>query len=101
MREILQYNLSKYNRGYTIIIMKPKTYTLKLIFNGLTFTKRGSDIAKMILSVKPEVLYTEIYVVMGKKGDTIERRLNLIQGRKLFTNDDFLEIFINNLLLEQ
>lgn len=79
--------------------MKPKNYTIKFIFNGLTFTKRGSDIKKMILSVEPETLYTEIYVVIGKKGDTIERRLNLTQGRKLFRDNNFLEIFINNLLL--
>lgn len=79
--------------------MKTKIHTIKLIFNGLTFTKRSNDIAKAILSVKPEVLYTEVYVVIGPKGNTIERRLNLVQGRKLFNNDDFLEIFINNLLL--
>lgn len=68
--------------------------------NGLEYNKRSADIGKAILSVKPEVLYTEVYVVIGKKGNTIERRLNLIQGRKLFMNDDFLEIFINNLLID-
>jgi hypothetical protein len=52
------------------------------------------------MSLKPETLYTEVYVIVGKKGDTIERRLSLTQGRKLFQNDDFLGIFINNLLLE-
>ena len=79
---------------------KPKIYSIKLIFNGLEFNKRSANIAKAIMEVKPEVLHTEMYVVIGKKGDTTERRLNLVQGRKLFMNDDFLEIFINNLLLE-
>lgn len=74
-------------------------YNLTLNFNGETFTKRPKDIKKAILSLKPEMLLTEMYVTLKNKKDIRERKLTLIQGRKLFNNEDFLDIFINNLLI--
>jgi len=75
-----------------------KMYKLEMIFNGLTFKKSTNDLSKTILSLKPDILYTEIYITV-KKGDVVsEKKINLVQGRKLFNNSDFLEIFINNLL---
>lgn len=74
-------------------------YHLTLNFNGETFTKRPKDIKKAILSLKPEMLLTEMYVTLKNKKDIRERKLTLIQGRKLFNNEDFLDIFINNLLI--
>ena len=76
-------------------------YNLTLKFNGETFNKRPKeDIRQAILSVKPSVLLTEMYVTLKKGSDVRERKLNLVQGRKLFNNEDFLDIFIINLLLK-
>lgn len=79
---------------------KKKIYSLEMLFNGLSFKKRTDDIAKTILQFKPEVLYTEVYVIVKRGKDITERRLNLRQGKNLFVNEDYLPIFINNLLLE-
>lgn len=72
------------------------------MFNGETYKKRTDNIKDAILSLEPEVLLTEMYVIVQKTGvkDKIERRLNLIQGKRLFKNEDFLDVFINNLLLD-
>lgn len=77
-------------------------YTITLLLNGETKQKRSEDIKDAILSLKPEVLYTEMYVTVNKVGskNKTERRLSLIQGKKLFNNEDFLDVFISNLLLD-
>lgn len=77
-------------------------YNLTLLLNGETHKKRTDNIKDAILSLKPEVLYTEMYVIVQKVGskDKIERRLSLIEGKKLFINEDFLDVFIINLLLD-
>lgn len=75
-------------------------YNLTLQFNGETFKKRPRDVKKAILSVKPQFLFTEMYVTYGKGSDIRERKLNLHQGRKLFQDENFLEVFVMNLLLK-
>lgn len=75
-------------------------YNLTLQFNGETFKKRPKDIKKAILSLKPSVLHTEMYVILKNKRDIRERKLNLREGKKLFNSEDFLDVFIMNLLLD-
>lgn len=75
-------------------------YSLTLIINGETVEKKGKDIEKAILSARPELVVCEMYVT-AKKGDHIaERRLPLLQARKLFNDETFRQIFLNNLLIE-
>lgn len=79
---------------------KKKLYSIKFLFNGEQYNKRTNDINQTILDVAPEVLYTEMYVVV-KKGDvTMERKLNLTQAKRVFRDDIVREVFINNLLLK-
>ncbi len=67
-----------------------KKYTIKVKMNGLDFLKRNSSIAEALYQIKPETLYTEVYITV-KDGDFIaERRLTLIQGKKLFSDEQFL-----------
>jgi len=73
---------------------------LTLSFNGETYNKRPKDVKEAILSVKPQFLYTDVYVTLKDKNDVRERKLNLYQGRKLFLDENFLDIFIMNLLLK-
>jgi len=75
-------------------------YNLTLKFNGEELTKRRKDIKQAILSLKPEWLHTEVYVTLKKGDDVRERKLNLTQGKNLFRNEDFLDVFVMNLLLK-
>jgi hypothetical protein len=74
-------------------------YTLTGQFNGTSVTKTNKDIEKGLLSLQPDFLHTEMYVTVKGKGGETERKLNLVQGRKLFADPQFREVFINNLLL--
>lgn len=78
---------------------KPKKFKLEMLFNGKKFSKRTDNIEESILSLKPDVLYTEVYVIVTNNKELTERKLNLIQGKRLFLVDEFRTVFINNLLL--
>lgn len=77
-------------------------YNLTLQFNGETFKKKSKreTLKRTILSFRPDVLYTEMYVTLKDKQDVRERKLTLVQGKNLFNNEDFLDVFIINLLLK-
>lgn len=79
---------------------KLDNYSIQLTFNGKKFNKRNKSINDAIVSVKPEVLFTELYfsVRLGKDNERV-MRLSLRDGKKLFNNDIYREIFINNLLI--
>lgn len=79
---------------------KPEKYSIQFIFNGKKINKRNSSINEAIIQVKPDVLLTEFYIKV-KKGKDNERnmRLPLRYGKKLFNNDIYREIFINNLMI--
>jgi len=70
-------------------------------FNGETVTKKTDDIAKAFDEVRPPLLHTEMYVTVKKGKHVIERRLPLIQARRVFADSLAKEIFINNLMLEK
>ena len=76
----------------------PKPYKVEMVFNGSTFKKTTDDVAKTIVELKPDVLHTEVYVSVSKGKDTMERKLNLVQGKRLFLSEDFLSVFISNLM---
>ena len=76
-----------------------KPYKIQMLFNGLTVKKSTDDLDKAFTELAPEILYTEVYVIVKKGNEVSERKLNLKQGRNLFINDSFREVFINNLLL--
>jgi hypothetical protein len=75
-------------------------YNLTLNFNGETYTKQPKDVKSAIMSVKPQFLFTDVYVTLKDKQDVRERKLNLHQGRKLFQDENFLDVFVMNLLLK-
>lgn len=79
---------------------KLDNYSIQFIFNGLKLNKRNKSINDAIMAVKPEVLLTEFYIRV-RKGKDNERfmRLSLRDGKKLFNNDIYREIFINNLMI--
>jgi hypothetical protein len=70
-----------------------------MVFNGETFEKRPKDVRQAILALKPAQLHTDIFVTLKKGNDVRERHLSLSQGKKLFNNEDFLDVFVLNLML--
>ena len=75
-------------------------YIIEIILNGKTFTKRTKDLAKAILSLKPELVLTESYIRVKKNKFVSERKLTAKQTRFLFNDEDYRNIFINNLLVD-
>ena len=80
------------------------TYTLTGRINEIEFKKRTSDLKKTIMDLKPEFVFCDTYITLskGSGADKIvtERKLNLKQGKQLFNNEIFLDVFIDNLLME-
>lgn len=81
---------------------KPQTkYNVEFNINGEIKKKQTNDIAKAIEEVTPPVVLTGMYVTIKKGAHLIERRLNLVQARRVFLNPTYREIFVNNLMLER
>ena len=74
-------------------------YHLKMTFNGETFEVDTDNIGEAILALKPEVLFTEIYLTISLGDFVRERRQTLEQGKKLFNSDEYREVFLINLAL--
>jgi hypothetical protein len=81
--------------------MKPKKYNIEFNFNGITIKKRAENIKKAILSISPEQLYTEMFIQIAPVGskDFLGRKLPLFKAKRLFFDEDFLDVFIINLNL--
>lgn len=83
---------------------KLKTFQLKGKINEVTFSKRTSDIKKTLLELKPDFVYTDTYFTLstgtGAKKIITERKLNLVQSKRLFNNEDVMDVFIQNLTQE-
>lgn len=88
----------------TISIITPKSFSLISKINEITHKNRTSDIKKTILGLKPEFVYTDTYFTLssgsGKSKITTERKLSLLQSKRLFNNEDVLDVFIQNLTQE-
>lgn len=75
------------------------TYRVELTVNGERLTAAGKDLEAALLKLEPEFVHTEMFVrvLAGKKA--AERILHLHDARKLFKNEAFRSIILDNLLL--
>ena len=73
-------------------------YQVEIKMNGKVFKKKGSDISEVIMGLKPEFVLTQSFITVKYKKRTFERMLTLHQGRKLFNDGTYREMFINNLI---
>jgi len=78
--------------------MKNPKYTLELVFNGETFTKETDDLKESFMSMKQDFVHTEGYISITKGELVFQRKLELVKLRKLFANEDELDIFITTLM---
>jgi hypothetical protein len=74
------------------------TYNLKMTFNGETFNKKTKNLRTAIMSLKPDVLHTEAFIVIKNGEYVFERKLNLLQMKKLFNNEDVMNAFMTNII---
>ena len=83
---------------------KEIVYTIKGTINEVAFNKRTKDIAKTLLELKPEFVFCDSYITLstgsGKNKVTTERKLNLVQSKRLFNSEDVLSVFVMNLTQE-
>lgn len=73
-------------------------YQVEIKMNGEVFKKKGIDLDKTIMLLKPEFVLTQSFVTITYKKRVFERMLTLHQGRKLFNDETYREMFINNLI---
>lgn len=78
---------------------KTKQYKLELVINGEKKVIKTDNLKESILKLKPDQVFTEMYITITKGEAMFEKKFNLIQARKFFNDDMFLDIFINNLML--
>lgn len=77
---------------------KKQKYTIEMFFNGDKFVTETTDVNAGILELKPEMLHTELFINIGKDGHMLERRFDWVQGKKLFNDNEFREMFMTNIL---
>lgn len=70
-------------------------------FNGEETRKRTDNLFKTIEEIKPELLHTEMFISVKKDGHTIDRRLSLVNARRIFRDEMARQVFINNMQLHQ
>lgn len=81
-------------------VKEVKQFKITAIFNDQVIELETNDIKETLTSIKPELLNTEVDIKVQKGDQITERHLNLRQGRNLFINESFLDVFISNLMLE-
>lgn len=67
--------------------------------NGDVIKKTSDDLTKTFLSIKPEQIYTEVYISVQRDNHIMDRRLSLIDAKRFFNIDYVMEVFISNLML--
>ena len=58
-----------------VIEEQPKLYSLVMQFNGETYQAEADSIDAALLTLKPELLQTEVYLTARKGKSEAERRL--------------------------
>lgn len=83
-------------------ITKEKTpkqkYEVILKFNDEEFKIKTDNLVQAITAIKPEVLYTELYITISDGQSEFQKRFNLIQGKRLFASDEMMDVFISTML---
>ena len=73
-------------------------YDIELKVNNEVFKATSDNLKEAIQGMKPEFVHTEGYMKISKGEAVFERMLNLVSMRKLFADEQQLEIFINNIM---
>jgi hypothetical protein len=77
---------------------QPEKYTLSISMNGEVIERKTNNLKKELQKFKPEQIFTEVYIVIDKGMANFVRRFTLPNAKKLFRDEQTLDIFLNNLL---
>lgn len=58
---------------------------------------KKQDIRKALLKMRPEELFTELYVSVKEDGNNFEKRYNLKEGKRLYLDEVSLDILVNSI----
>lgn len=73
-------------------------YTLSISMNGEVFLRKTNNIKEELQKFTPEQVFTEVYINITKGMADFTRRLTLPNAKRLFRDQEYQEIFLNNLL---
>ncbi len=73
-------------------------YDIEIKVNGEVLKDTSDNLKEAIQRMKPEFIHTEGYITITKGEAVFERMLNLVSMRKIFADEQQLEIFINNVM---
>jgi hypothetical protein len=76
-----------------------KDYLLEVVMNNETYSVETNDLNQALVDLKPEQLLSEVYVKVTKGEAVCERRLSLIEAKRVFQVEVNREVFVNNLLI--
>lgn len=76
-----------------------KTFSVTAIINGETHNKKTNDVQETLMSLKPQLVLTEMYVTVKKDKEIAERRMTAKQAKHFFNDPVFRAVFMNNLLI--
>lgn len=74
------------------------TYKVSLTYNGQTEVLKGDDMFKLFEGWSPRIFKSVVLVTAEKGKQKVERRLSVIQAKRIAGNYTNAEIFAGNLL---
>lgn len=76
-----------------------KDYLLEVVMNNESYKVETDDLNQALVDLKPEQLLSEVFVKVTKGEATCERRLSLVEAKRVFQVEVNREVFVNNLLI--
>lgn len=77
---------------------KEPTFKVSLTYNGQTEVLKGDDMFKLFENWSPRIFKSVVLVTAEKGKQKVERRLSVIQAKRIAGNYTNSEIFAGNLL---
>lgn len=78
---------------------KKKDYLLEVVMNNENYSVETDDLNQALIDLTPEQLLSEVYVKVTKGEAVVERRLSLVEAKRVFKVEVNREVFVNNLLI--
>lgn len=99
-KKIAPKTVAKVEKKEAMAEIKKSKYIIELKLNGVTYVEHTDNIEEALMALKPDQVLIEMYVKVHNDKFSNERRLSLVQARKIFTDPIAREVFINNFLLD-
>lgn len=84
----------------TKIVKEKLRYNLTIKLNDQVFTCKTNDIAQALMSFKPSVVKTKMYVKVEDGKKSCERQVFVFRAKQIFRNKLSMDIFIRTLIFK-